>query len=299
MVLSIQKISCFYTTAMNNPRRKLRNQFHLHQKEKKIPRTSQHSWQHYSKLPKGGNNLGFHQHKNRQSALYTYNGISLSNKIRKNFWYMLQNEWTSKTMLSEISQTQKDKNRMILPTWTTQTKDWANTTGELAGSGPGHPPPEAGRQAGDSQSWRERGKLGPRDSILYQTASRLPGANQVFLGSWTVDIRQEVRSQKSAPQRRRRAHLRQRSRCTSRKPSSWDLGGDKTHHTWGECTRQTPGCLSCSDLGRAQDAGPTASAPLWSPWEPEPEPLRPGKYTQPRAHLRQFPCQEQPGAWAV
>lgn len=41
---------------MNNPRRKLRNQFHLHQKEKKIPRTSQHSWQHYSKLPKGGNN---------------------------------------------------------------------------------------------------------------------------------------------------------------------------------------------------------------------------------------------------
>ena len=48
----------------------------------------------------------------------------------------------------------------------------------------------------------ERGNLGPRDSILYQTASRLPVANQDFLGFWTVDICQEGRSQRSAPQRR-------------------------------------------------------------------------------------------------
>ena len=38
-------------------------------------------------------------------------------------------------------------------------------------------PLEAERQAGDSQSQKARDKLGPRDGILYQTASRLPVAN--------------------------------------------------------------------------------------------------------------------------
>ena len=60
---------------------------------------------------------------------------------------------------------------------------------------------EAGRQAAGSQSPKARDKLGPRDSILYQTASRLPDANQDFLGFWTVDIRLEGRSQRSAPRR--------------------------------------------------------------------------------------------------
>ena len=46
----------------------------------------------------------------------------------------------------------------------------------------------------------ERGNLSPRDSILYQTASRLPVANQDFLGFWAVDICQEGHSQRSAPQ---------------------------------------------------------------------------------------------------
>ena len=71
--------------------------------------------------------------------------------------------------------------------------------GELAGSGPAHLPPEAGRQAGDSQSQKAKGKLSPRDGILYQTASRLPVANQVFLGFWTVDIHHEGTSQGTAP----------------------------------------------------------------------------------------------------
>ena len=103
------------------------------------------------------------------------------------------------------------------------------------------------------------GKLTPRDSILYQTASRLLVAKQVFLGSWTVDIHQEGCSQRSAPQRRHMAHLKQRSHCAPRKLSGWDGGGDKTHRpTWGECVHQAPGCLSCSDLGRAQNAGPTS-----------------------------------------
>ena len=69
--------------------------------------------------------------------------------------------------------------------------------------------------------------------------------------------------------------------ATPRNPSGWDRGGDKTHHTWGECAYHAPGCLSCSDLGTAPNAGPNKSMPLWSTWEPEW--LRPGKFMQPRA----------------
>ena len=62
--------------------------------------------------------------------------------------------------------------------------------------------------------------------------------------------------------------------------------------------RQTPGHLSCSDLGKAQNTGPIESAPLRGTRIPEPEWLRPGKCKQPRASLRQFPT-EQPRAQAV
>ena len=64
-----------------------------------------------------------------------------------------------------------------------------------------HPQPEAEKQAGGSQSQKARGNLSARANILYQTVSRLPVVNQVFLGSWTVDIHQEGCSQRSAPQR--------------------------------------------------------------------------------------------------
>ena len=96
------------------------------------------------------------------------------------------------------------------------------------------PPPEAERQVGDSQSQKARGNLSPRDCILYQTVSRLPVANQDFLGFWMVDIHQEGHSQRSAPQRRHMAHLRRHSHCAHRKPSSWDRGGDKMHRPGGE-----------------------------------------------------------------
>ena len=66
----------------------------------------------------------------------------------------------------------------------------------------------AERQVGDGQSQKARGNLGPRDGILHQTVSRLPVTDNVFLGSWMVDMRQEGRSQRSAPQRRHMAHLR-------------------------------------------------------------------------------------------
>ena len=114
-------------------------------------------------------------------------------------------------------------------------------------------PPEAERQAGNSQSQKARGNLGPRDSIFHQTVSRLPVANQVFLGSWMVDTHQEGRSQTSAPQRRHMVHLKRCSGCTPRKPSGWDWGGNKTY------------CLS----------GRLCSPSIWSP-----EVLRPGKGTK-------------------
>ena len=113
-----------------------------------------------------------------------------------------------------------------------------------------------------------------------------------------VDICQEGHSQRIAPQKRHMAQLRRHTHCTPRKPSGWDGGGDKPQpSTGGNYARQAPGHLSCSDLGREQNAGPTKSAPLWSIWEPEPEQLRPGKCMQTRARIRQFP-EEQPRVWA-
>ena len=154
------------------------------------------------------------------------------------------------------------------------------------------PSPARDRQARASRAGR--GNCGPREA----SSTKLQGgfiANQDFLGFWTVDIRWEGHSQRSAPQERHRAHLRRRAPCTPRKMSGWDRGGDKMlPPTGGDYARQAPGLLSCSDLGRAQNAGPTESAPLRSTRVPEPERLRPGKCMQPRAHLGQF-LAEQPG----
>ena len=55
---------------------------------------------------------------------------------------------------------------------------------------------------------------------------------------------------------------------------------------------QAPGHLSCSNLGRVLNTGPTKSALLWDTHVPEPEQLRPGKCIQPRASLRQFPAEQ-------
>ena len=74
--------------------------------------------------------------------------------------------------------------------------------------------PAGGREADEHQQEPERGKLGPRDSIPYQTASRLPVANQVFVGPWTVYICGKGCSQRQALQRRHTVELRQCSHCT-------------------------------------------------------------------------------------
>ena len=138
-----------------------------------------------------------------------------------------------------------------------RTKDCANTRGELAGSRLAHLPPEAGRQAGNSQSRKARG-------ILYQTASKFPVATQVFQASWMFDIHQEGRIQRSTPQRRHTAHLRQHSCCTPRKSSDWDWEVRRRTAPPGESAPQAPDHPSWSDLVRAQNTGPTESVPLWS-----------------------------------
>ena len=90
--------------------------------------------------------------------------------------------------------------------------------GELAGCGPAHSPTRS-RETGEQQpELKARGNLGPRDGILHQTASKLPVANQVFLGSWMADICQEGHRQRSAPQRRHMAHLLTSGKGTKRRP---------------------------------------------------------------------------------
>ena len=80
-------------------------------------------------------------------------------------------------------------------------------------------------------------------------------------------------------------------------PSAWTGEVFKIYDHLGQCARQAPGRLSCSDLGRAQNACPTKSVPLWSTREPERE-QRPGKGRKRRAHCGQRPAQHS-GAWAV
>ena len=124
-----------------------------------------------------------------------------------------------------------------------------------SGMQPG-PRPAGGKEPGGQQPEPEgRGKLGPRDRVIHQTASRLPVASQVSVGSWAVDIHQEGGSQRSAPQRRRTARLGGRSCCG---PGIWAAGT-------GEVMSRT------AHLGRLP------SPSTWSP-----ELLGPGKGTKRR-----------------
>ena len=167
-----------------------------------------------------------------------------------------------------------------------------NTKGELA----------CCIQAPPAPHWRQRGRhatvrygrqgaiSAPETSILHQTVSRLPVANHVFLGSWTVDICQEGRSLRSAPQRRHTAHLRWCSHGAPRKPSARDQGGDKDHGPPG--TVHLPSSWSPELLrpGTGTTRRPNESVPLRSAREPEPDQLRPGKCMKLGAHFGQFPC---------
>ena len=76
-----------------------------------------------------------------------------------------------------------------------------------------------------------QGKISAPETASSTKLSRLPVANHVFLGSWKADICRKGRNQRPAPQRRHRAHLSRRSRCTPRKPTGC---GEviKTQSTW-------------------------------------------------------------------
>ena len=134
----------------------------------------------------------------------------------------------------------------------------------------------------------EGGNCGPREASYTKLQADFV-ANQDFLGFLMVNILQDGHSQRSASQKREST-----SAIHPENLSSWDRGGDKPQpSTGGDYTHQGPGHLSCLDLGQAQNAGPTKSAPLWGTQEPEPERLRPGKCMQTRARIRQF-LAEQP-----
>ena len=85
-----------------------------------------------------------------------------------------------------------------------------------------------------------KGQSRPLDGILYQTVSKLPVANQDFLGFWMVGICQEGHSRRSAPQKRHTAQLRRARLLPPRKLSGWDRGGDKMHPQHGESALAKP-----------------------------------------------------------
>ena len=103
-----------------------------------------------------------------------------------------------------------------------------------------------------------------------------------------VDVCQEGRSLRAAPQRRHMSYLRLLSRHSEE--TQRPRPGRLPRHTafLGQCTCQAPDHLSCSNLGRGQNACPTGSVPLRNTRESEW--LRPGKFTNCRAHFRQCPC---------
>ena len=131
-----------------------------------------------------------------------------------------------------------------------------NTRGELAGCRQALPR-TGGREADGQQPEPEgKGQSRPQRWPPPPNCEQVPKTpNEVFLGSWMVGIHQEGLSQRSAPQRRHRAHLRWRSCGAPRKPRGWDWGGDKMH---------------CQ-------AGRVHSPSTWSP-----EPPGPGKGTKRR-----------------
>ena len=152
----------------------------------------------------------------------------------------------------------------------------------LSGASPlwTHPSPTGDRQARAARVGR--GNRGPREASFTKLQAGFI-ANQDSSGFCTVDICREGRSHRSAPQERHTArHTREGAPVVH--PENRAAGtGEVISRSDHAC--QAPGHLSCSDRGRAQNTGPFKSTSLWSPREPEPEWLRPGKYTQPTANI--------------
>ena len=151
-------------------------------------------------------------------------------------------------------------------------------------------PTTEGTEAALRQRVRRQGSApisAPETGILHRTVCVLLVINHVFLGSWMVDICQEGCSLRSA-----RGDTRHTWDGAHTQETKW-LGPGRwlrcTAHL-GQCAHHAPSCLSCLDLGRAQNTHPPECVLLWSTREPEPEQLRPGKYMKHRACFGQCPC---------
>ena len=104
----------------------------------------------------------------------------------------------------------------------------------------------------------EGGNHGPREASSTKLQAGFD-ANQDFLGFWMVDFRREGHNQRSTPWKRHTEHLKRCTSCTPRRLSGRDKEGDKSQpSTGGDCARQAPGHLSCSDLERAQRQAQTS-----------------------------------------
>ena len=135
------------------------------------------------------------------------------------------------------------------------------------------------------------GRQSPKGAIVAPERHPLPNCKQTSLltkTSWDsgrLTSAGRVAARDQLPGRDTRHTWEHGTRHTPPPPIK-SSGGDRAVNksqpsTGGDCAHQEPGHPSCSDLGRAQNAGPTKSAPLWSSREPEPERLRPGKCMQP------------------
>ena len=87
------------------------------------------------------------------------------------------------------------------------------------------PSPTGDRQVRAARA--RRGNHSPREASSTKLQAGFV-TNQHFLGFWMVDIYREGRSQRSAPQKRHRVHLRRCGGCTPRALSGRDGGGDKS-----------------------------------------------------------------------
>ena len=114
-----------------------------------------------------------------------------------------------------------------------------------------------------------------------------------------VDICQEGRSQRSAPQRRHTAHLRWCFHCTPRKPSSWDRGDDKMHPQPRESVlaKHLVAWVGCTWEGHKTQAQPSLCL-CGVPKNLNLSSLDLGSAHNPGPALDSSPA-EQPGAWAV
>ena len=102
-----------------------------------------------------------------------------------------------------------------------QNKELSNTGEELAGCGPALHPPEAGGRG------EEKGaNLAPERASPTKLQTGFQFLTKDFLRFWLVGIRREGRSQKSAPQKRHKAH---RTGRTQKLRRGW--GGEKSHCT--------------------------------------------------------------------